>query len=85
MTAVKNKINDTSTHEQVASRAYELFMQHGATDGSDLSDWLMAERELTQRPKAAATRRKTTQTLSKKTASTTAVSRQRKADSAPTK
>ncbi|HVC18763.1 MAG TPA: DUF2934 domain-containing protein [Vicinamibacterales bacterium] len=33
-------------HEAVAQRAYELFIQHGRTNGHDLDDWLEAEREL---------------------------------------
>jgi hypothetical protein len=35
-----------ATPEQVARRAYELYRTRGGTDGSDLEDWLQAEREL---------------------------------------
>ena len=34
------------SHEQIAMRAYELFLRRGAQDGDDLQDWLAAEREL---------------------------------------
>ena len=32
--------------EQIAVRAYELYLQRGANDGRDVEDWLQAEREL---------------------------------------
>ena len=31
---------------EVASRAYERYLQRGQSTGSDLEDWLQAEREL---------------------------------------
>ena len=34
--------------EQIAARAYELYLQRGGEDGHDLEDWLIAERELRQ-------------------------------------
>jgi len=34
------------THDDVATRAYYLFLERGAQQGSDLEDWLRAEREL---------------------------------------
>ena len=37
------------THDEVAVRAYELFLERGGRDGSDLEDWLQAERELQER------------------------------------
>lgn len=37
------------THEQIARRAYELYLQRGATHGCDLQDWITAERELSTR------------------------------------
>jgi DUF2934 family protein len=36
------------THDAIASRAYELFLQRGAQHGQDFDDWLTAERELHQ-------------------------------------
>lgn len=32
--------------ETIAKRAHELFLARGGTHGSDLDDWLQAEREL---------------------------------------
>jgi len=32
--------------QQIQQRAYELYEQHGRTDGYDLDDWLQAEREI---------------------------------------
>jgi Protein of unknown function (DUF2934) len=32
--------------QQIQQRAYELYEQHGRTDGHDLDDWLQAEREI---------------------------------------
>ncbi len=34
------------TREEVARRAYELFVARGGTHGYDIEDWLKAEREL---------------------------------------
>jgi hypothetical protein len=33
--------------DQIAQRAYELYVARGRGDGSDMDDWLEAERELT--------------------------------------
>jgi len=35
-----------SSSEQVARRAYELFLARGAGHGRDLDDWLEAERQV---------------------------------------
>jgi hypothetical protein len=34
------------TPDQIAQRAYEIFLARGATDGQDVEDWLRAEGEL---------------------------------------
>ncbi|PTL77664.1 DUF2934 domain-containing protein [Vitiosangium sp. GDMCC 1.1324] len=34
------------THEQIARRAYELFLSRGASHGRHEDDWIQAEREL---------------------------------------
>jgi len=34
------------TYDQIAQRAYELFLARGGTHGRDVEDWLRAEREL---------------------------------------
>ena len=35
-------------HQEIARRAYELFLERGGTDGHADEDWLRAERELRQ-------------------------------------
>jgi len=37
-----------ATREQIEMRAYQLYLERGAQDGSAMEDWLAAERELTQ-------------------------------------
>ena len=34
------------THDDIANRAYQNFLQRGAQHGQDFEDWLTAEREL---------------------------------------
>lgn len=36
------------TSEQIAARAYEIFLLRGAAPGSDVDDWLQAEKELVE-------------------------------------
>jgi DUF2934 family protein len=36
--------------EQIAARAYQLYLERGRTDGHDFDDWLQAEYELMQLP-----------------------------------
>ena len=36
----------TPTHEEIALRAYEIYLARGREDGHDVDDWLQAEREL---------------------------------------
>jgi Protein of unknown function (DUF2934) len=38
------------TPEEIQSRAYQIYIERGGADGSDLEDWLQAERELQQSP-----------------------------------
>ncbi len=49
------------TREEIARRAYELYLQRGGVDGSDVADWITAEEEL----KAAAARTDNTQRAAK--------------------
>jgi hypothetical protein len=37
---------DSALREQIARRAFELFLDRGGEDGHDLDDWLQAEREV---------------------------------------
>ena len=34
------------THEEIAQRAYEIFLHRGGRKGHDVDDWLEAERQL---------------------------------------
>jgi len=34
------------TREQIEKRAYEIYLQRGGMDGTDMEDWLIAEQEL---------------------------------------
>jgi hypothetical protein len=38
------------TPEQIAARAYQLYLERGRTHGHDFDDWLQAEYELMQLP-----------------------------------
>jgi len=40
------------TKDDVARRAYELFLARGRVDGHDVEDWLEAERQLAARRRA---------------------------------
>lgn len=42
------------SHEEIAARAYELYLEHGAQPGHDVDDWLEAERELSEQATARA-------------------------------
>lgn len=33
------------THEEISARAHAIYLQRGGTGGSDLNDWLQAERD----------------------------------------
>lgn len=37
---------NSPTHEQIARRAYEIFLARGGTPGNPEQDWFQAEREL---------------------------------------
>ena len=38
--------SSTPTHEQIAARAYEIFIERGRPQGRDLDHWLEAEAQL---------------------------------------
>ncbi|MGB8322070.1 MAG: DUF2934 domain-containing protein [Candidatus Acidiferrum sp.] len=48
------------TQEEIALRAYHLYLERGGAPGNPLEDWTRAERELVEEPKKA--RRKATVT-----------------------
>lgn len=37
------------THEEIALRAYEIYLERGGAPGSALEDWTRAESELTEK------------------------------------
>ena len=38
------------THQEIAARAYQLYIERGRVDGHAVDDWLQAEYELMQLP-----------------------------------
>lgn len=44
------------TQQEIALRAYHIYLERGSTPGNPFEDWIRAERELTEQP--AKTRRK---------------------------
>jgi hypothetical protein len=47
--------NQRPTHEQIAARAYEIYLARGGQHGRDIEDWTQAEQELTQSGAATGT------------------------------
>ena len=43
-----NTPTEGPSREEIAQRAYELYLARGGADGSEQEDWLRAERELQQ-------------------------------------
>jgi len=39
------------TQDQIAARAYEIYLERGATPGDPMQDWLRAEHQLSAPPK----------------------------------
>ncbi|MBN2542835.1 DUF2934 domain-containing protein [bacterium] len=39
------------TQEDIARRAYEIYLSRGAVKGSELEDWIQAEKELLKKKK----------------------------------
>ncbi|MCX7885728.1 MAG: DUF2934 domain-containing protein [Verrucomicrobiae bacterium] len=48
-TTVKPKPHEP-THEEIAARAYQIYLERGCQPGHELDDWLQAEYELRQLP-----------------------------------
>jgi hypothetical protein len=45
--------------DEIARRAYEIYVQRGGDNGKDVEDWLRAERELSGKPVEVPTRLRT--------------------------
>lgn len=41
-----SKAKTPPTHEEIALRAYHIFLERGCTPGNEREDWLRAEQEL---------------------------------------
>jgi hypothetical protein len=42
----KKAAKSKPSHEQIAQRAYEIYLQRGGAPGDPMQDWLRAEQEL---------------------------------------
>jgi hypothetical protein len=42
--------NRRPTHQEIAARAYQIYLQRGRQDGHQVDDWLQAEYELMELP-----------------------------------
>ena len=42
--------NQLPTHQEIAARAYQLYVERGRLPGHEMDDWLQAEYELMQLP-----------------------------------
>ena len=43
---VEIQVADSTHHQEIRNRAYEIYIERGEQPGRDLDDWLQAEREL---------------------------------------
>lgn len=62
--------NSTPTHEQIAQRAFEIFIERGQPANQDLAHWLEAEKQLRAAGQKANT---STQTATATQVTTTAI------------
>ena len=49
----QERLADPPVVEEIRQRAYEIYVGCGGTHGSDLDDWLQAERELEEKYNAS--------------------------------
>lgn len=52
--ATSSKPQSHPSNDEIAVRAYELFIARGEAPGNDVDDWLQAERELLEKNRDAA-------------------------------
>jgi len=48
----RTEATQAPSHDEIAMRAYEIYLARGAASGSDLDNWLEAERQLRGSPGA---------------------------------
>jgi Protein of unknown function (DUF2934) len=51
--------------EEIARRAYELYIQRGGEHGKDVEDWVRAEKELSDEPRAGPAKTRASQLVRK--------------------
>ena len=44
--ASEAELRAAPTHEEIALRAYRIYLERGSSDGNAIEDWFQAEREL---------------------------------------
>jgi hypothetical protein len=44
--ALEAELGALPTHEEIALRAYRIYLERGSSNGNAIDDWLQAEREL---------------------------------------
>jgi hypothetical protein len=49
------------SREEIACRAYELYLQRSGEQGKDVEDWIRAEKELSDEPVAGTAKRRVAQ------------------------
>jgi hypothetical protein len=45
------KVTSQPTREEIALRAYHIYLERNGASGNPFEDWVRAERELTEQPK----------------------------------
>jgi Protein of unknown function (DUF2934) len=50
MTSLNKAGKRQVSQDEIEKRAYEIYLERGGSDGMDLEDWLVAERELIGEP-----------------------------------
>jgi Protein of unknown function (DUF2934) len=53
MSSSNGDSSDDPTYDEIATAAYQRYLQRGGADGRDFDDWLEAERELKARRQAS--------------------------------
>jgi Protein of unknown function (DUF2934) len=51
-------VKSKPTQDQIAARAYEIYLERGSTPGDPMQDWLRAESELAAPPKKSRSKSK---------------------------
>ena len=51
-------VKSRPSQDDIAARAYQIYLERGATPGDPMQDWLRAERELSAPPKKSGAKSK---------------------------